>query len=217
MKGLKAGQAVDNHATVPAYFGVSESERLEGHTEYLGKPIPYREYKGPAAEVKATVALPAITIEKAALEGAKYQASANAEVGQPFTWRVVVKNTSKVAAKNVKVADKLPANWEYVASSAEFSGGSKEVPTQSGSLEPGRELTWSTSIELAAETSTTLTYQAKPTLAAESNPGSGAGHPNKNTASATVLDAAGNPEDAEGPFAAGPASAQGVLRCRCSR
>jgi uncharacterized repeat protein (TIGR01451 family)/fimbrial isopeptide formation D2 family protein len=210
VKGLKAGQAVDNHATVPAYFGVSESERLEGHVEYLGKPIPYREYKGPAAEVKATLALPAITIEKAALEGAKYQASANAEVGQAFTWRVIVKNTSTVPAKNLKVADILPANWEYVGG-ASFSKGGSLTPTEAGSLEPGRELTWSTSIELAAGASTTLTYQAKPTLAAESNPGSGAGHPNINTASATVLDAAGNPEDAEGPFAAGPASAQGVL------
>jgi len=209
VKGLKAGQAVDNHATVPAYFGVSESERLEGHTEYLGKAIPYREYKGPSVEVKATVALPAISIEKAALEGAKYQASANAEVGQPFTWRVIVKNTSKVAAKSVKVADKLPANWEYVAGSAEFSGGHKEVPTQSGSLEPGRELTWSTSIELAAGASTTLTYQAKPTLAAETNPG--IGKAGVNSASATVLDAAENPEDASGPFGAGPATASGVL------
>jgi len=206
---LHQGQEIANTAKVPTYFGVPSAERTG--ESYFNEAIEYREYKGNEATLKAKVTLPTITIEK--LVGASGIAtSANAEVNQPFTWRVVVKNTSKVATKNVKVADILPANWEYVAGSAEFSGGHKEVPTQSGSLEPGRELTWSTSIELAAETSTTLTYQAKPTLAAESNPGSGAGHPNKNTASATVLDAQGNGEDAEGPFAAGPASAQGVLQ-----
>jgi uncharacterized repeat protein (TIGR01451 family)/fimbrial isopeptide formation D2 family protein len=206
---LHQGQEIANTAKVPTYFGVPAAERTG--ESYFNEKIEYRSYEGNEATLKAKVALPTITVEKTT-GTAGFPASANAEVGQAFTWRVVVKNTSKVAAKNVKVSDKLPANWEYIAGSAEFSGGHKEVPTQSGSLEPGRELTWSTSIELAAETSTILTYQAKPTLAAESNPGSGAGHPNKNSASATVLDALGNPEDAEGPFAAGPATAQGVLQ-----
>ncbi len=209
VKTLKAGQAVDNNATIPAYFGVSEAERAEEHKEYLGKPIPYREYKGPSAEVKATVALPAISIEKTT-GAAGFPPSANVEVDQAFTWRVVVKNTSSVAATKLKVADILPPNWEYVGG-ASFTKGGSLTPTEAGALETGRELTWSTSIELAAGASTILTYQAKPTVAAESNPGSGPTHPNKNTASATVLDVAGNAEDAEGPFAAGPASAQAVL------
>jgi uncharacterized repeat protein (TIGR01451 family)/fimbrial isopeptide formation D2 family protein len=205
---LHQGQEIANTAKVPTYFGVPAAERTG--KSYFNEKIEYRSYVGNEATLEAKVALPTITVEKTT-GAAGFPASANAEVGQAFTWRVVVKNTSKVAAKNLKVSDILPPNWEYIAGSAEFSGGHKEVPTQSGSLEPGKELTWSTSIELAAETSTTLTYQAKPTPAAETNPGSGAGHPNKNTATATVLDAQGNPEDAEGPFAAGPASAQGVL------
>ena len=205
---LYQGQEIANTAKVPTYFGVPVAERTG--ESYFNEKIEYRSYQGNEATLKAKVALPTITVEKTT-GAAGFPASANAEVGQPFTWRVVVKNTSSVAAKNLKVSDILPPNWEYVAGSAEFSGGHKEVPTQSGSLEPGRELTWSTSIELAAGASTILTYQAKPTLAAESNPGSGAGHPNKNSASATVLDAQSNPEDAEGPFAAGPSTAQGVL------
>jgi uncharacterized repeat protein (TIGR01451 family)/fimbrial isopeptide formation D2 family protein len=205
---LHQGQEIANTAKVPSYFGVPAAERTG--KSYFNETIEYRTYAGNEKTLKAKVALPTITIEKAALEGAKYQASANAEVGQPFTWRVIVKNTSSVAAKNLKVADKLPPNWEY-AGGASFTKGGSLTPTEAGALEPGRELTWSTSIELAAGASTTLTYQAKPTLAAESNPGSGPTHPNKNTASATVLDAAGNPEDAEGPFAAGPATAQGIL------
>ncbi len=207
---LHQGQEIPNTAKVPSYFGVPAAERT-GESYFKEEKIKYRSYVGNEKTLNAKVTLPTISIEKTT-GAAGFPPSANAEVGQPFTWRVVVKNTSTVAAKNLKVADILPANWEYVAGSAEFSGGLKVIPTQSGALEPGRELTWSTSIELASGASTILTYQAKPTLAAESNPGSGAGHPNKNTASATVLDAAGNPEDAEGPFAAGPASAQAVLQ-----
>ena len=204
---LHQGQEIANTAKVPTYFGVPAAERTG--KSYFNEEIKYREYKGNEATLKAKVTLPTITIEKTT-GAAGFPTSANAEVGQAFTWRVVVKNTSSVAATNLKITDKLPPNWEY-AGGASFTKGGSLTPTEAGALETGRELTWSTSIELAAETSTTLTYQAKPTLAAESNPGSGPGHPNKNTASATVLDAAGNPEDAEGPFAASPASAQGIL------
>jgi large repetitive protein len=203
---LTPGQEIANTAKVPTYFGVPAAERTG--ESYFHEAIAYRSYKGNEKTLKAKVALPTLTIEK--LVGASGTAtSANAEVNQPFTWRVLVKNTSTVAAKKLKVTDKLPANWEYVAGSAEFSGGHKEVPTEAGTLEPGRELTWSTSIELAAGASTTLTYQAKPALAAETNPGSGKA--GVNSASATVLDAAENPEDAGGPFGAGPAQASGVL------
>jgi large repetitive protein len=208
VKQLSPGQAVNNEAKVPTYFGVSETEQAEKLKNYFNGPIEYREYGGLAAKVQATVALPTLTIEKAALEGAKYQASANAEVNQPFTWRVIVTNTSTVAAKKLKVSDILPANWEYIGG-ASFSKGGSIAPTEAGTLEPGKELTWSTSIELAAGASTTLTYQAKPTLAAETNPGSGKA--GVNSVSATVLDAAENPEDAKGPFGAGPATASGVL------
>jgi large repetitive protein len=208
VKKLEPGQEFTNAAAVStSYFGVPESERNEKLKNYFGE-IEYREYTGPTAAVKAKVALPTLTIEKAALEGAKYQASANAEVNQPFTWRVIVKNTSTVVAKKLKVSDKLPPNWEYIGG-ASFTKGGSLSPTESGTPEPGKELTWSTSIELAAGASTTLTYQAKPTLAAETNPG--IGKAGINSASATMLDAAENPEDAKGLFSAGPAQASGVL------
>ncbi len=208
---LEPGQEFTNAASIlGTYFGVSEEERAEKLTNFAGEAILYREYTGPSAAVKAKVALPTLTLEKAALEGAKYQASANAEVNQPFTWRVIVKNTSTVAAKKLKLTDKLPPNWEYVGE-ANFTTGGKIAPTESGTLEPGKELTWSTSIELAAGASDTLTYKAKPTLAAETNPGIGKEHPGTNTANATVFDALENPEDAKGPFVAGPAQADGIL------
>ena len=207
---LEPGQTFTNSASISApYFAVPEAERGEGLENYADERIGYREYTGPTAAVQAKVALPTITIEKTT-DASGFPASANAEVNQPFTWRVLVKNTSTVAAKRLHVTDTLPANWEYVGSASFVPGGSV-APTESGSLEAGKELTWSTSIELAAGASTTLIYQARPTLAAETHPGIGKEHPNVNSASATVLDVAGNAEDAKGPFAAGPAQADGIL------
>ena len=210
VKSLQPGQEFTNSASVPGpYYGVPQAEREAGLKNYAGEAISYREYTGPSAAVKATVALPTITVEKTT--GATgFPLSATAEVDQPFTWRVVIKNTSTVAAKSLHVSDTLPANWEYLAG-ASFSKGGAIEPTVSGSLEAGKELAWSTPIELAGGASTILTYQAKPLLAAEANPGNGAGHPNKNSAGVTVLDAQGHAEDAKGLFAAGPVQAQGVL------
>jgi fimbrial isopeptide formation D2 family protein/uncharacterized repeat protein (TIGR01451 family) len=209
VKALEPGQEFTNAAAIASYYGVPLAEREAGLKNFAGEAIAYREYTGPSAAVKTKIALPTITAEKTT--GASgFPTSATAEVGQLFTWRVVVKNTSTVAAKSLHVSDTLPANWEYVKG-ASFSPGGALEPTISGSLAAGQELTWSSAIELAAGASTTLTYQAKPLLAAESSPGSGAAHPNRNTASASVLDAAGHAEDAKGPFAAGPAQAQGVL------
>jgi uncharacterized repeat protein (TIGR01451 family)/fimbrial isopeptide formation D2 family protein len=207
---LKAGQEIKNAATISSYFGVSPEERAEALKNFANEAIQYREYTGPSAQVTLKVALPTISITKTT-GGSGFPASANAEVGQPFTWRVVVKDTSTVAAKSVQVTDTLPANWEYVANSAAFSLGGSIEPTVTGTLAAGLQLSWNTGIELAAGQATTLTYQAKPILAAESSPGSGSGHPNLNKASAAVKDLAGNSADADGAFAAGPAQAQGIL------
>jgi uncharacterized repeat protein (TIGR01451 family)/fimbrial isopeptide formation D2 family protein len=207
---LKPGDEVNNEATVPSYFGLPEAERTAGHKNYAGEDILYREYGGLAAQVTASVQLPAISIEKTTGTSG-FPSSANAEVGQPFKWRVVIKNTSSVAATSVAVTDHLPANWEYVAHSAGFAPGGALEPSESGTLGGGKELAWHTSIELAAGQSTVLSYEAKPMLAAETDPGSGEEHANENTASATVKDAQGNAEDENGPFAAGPASARAIL------
>jgi len=208
--GLRAAQEINNAAVIPTYFGASEGERGEGLKDFAGEAIGYREYTGPSTHVTLRVALPSISIEKTTGAGG-FPASANAEVKQPFGWRVVVKNTSTVTARSLQVTDTLPANWEYVASSAAFAPGGSSEPAVTGGLATGLQLTWNTAIELAAGQSTVLSYQARPLLAAESSPGSGPGKPNLNRASAAVTDLAGNSADEEGPFAAGPAQAQAIL------
>ena len=137
VKSLQPGQEFTNSASVPGpYYGVPQAEREAGLKNYAGEAISYREYTGPTAAVKAKVALPTITIEKTT--GATgFPPSATAEVNQPFTWRVVVKNTSTVAAKSLHVSDTLPANWEYLAG-ASFSKGGAIEPTVSGSWKRAR-------------------------------------------------------------------------------
>jgi uncharacterized repeat protein (TIGR01451 family)/fimbrial isopeptide formation D2 family protein len=205
---LRQGEEATNVAQVSGYFGVAEAERAQKLESYAHEPITYRGYTGPTAQTKATVALPSLSIDKTA--GASgYPKSANAEVGQPFTWRVVVENTSSVLAKNLTLTDAMPENWEYISGTASFSTGGSVEPTPTGTVASGLHLTWSTSIELAAGASTVLTYEARPTLAAESEPGTGT--PNVNAASASVTDVAGSAGDAEGPFAAGPSEASANL------
>jgi len=49
------------------------------------------------------------------------------DVNNPSHGGVIVKNTSTVAAKKLKLTDKLPPNWEYVGEFT-FAGGEKTAP-----------------------------------------------------------------------------------------
>ncbi len=208
---LHQNETVENQASVPSYFGASAAERGAGNENFAEQPILYREYTGPSALVEGKVALPEITLEKTTgAEG--FPHSAHGEIGQPFKWRVVVKNVSSVPARNLKVTDKLPPNWNYDASSASFTlGGAIEPAAPTGTLKEGLTLTWSTAIELAAGQSTTLTYEATPSVEAASEPGTGEAHPSINSASAAVEDTAGSSGDETGQFTAGPKSAEAIL------
>ena len=111
------------------------------------------------------------------------------------------------------MSDHLPANWEYVAHSASFTPGGA---TRSDRIRLARERHANSAgkprIELAPGESTVLTYEARPTLAAETNPGSGEAHPNENSASATREGRRrATRKTRSGPFAAGPANARAIL------
>jgi uncharacterized repeat protein (TIGR01451 family) len=55
-----------------------------------------------------------------------------AEVGQDFTWRLTVTNTSGTAGSSaVHITDTLPANWAYRANSATVTpGGRRRTPSR---------------------------------------------------------------------------------------
>jgi large repetitive protein len=118
-------------------------------------------------------------------------------VGEPFTWRVVVSNTASVAtAESVDVSDVLPANWTYVPGSASFTPGGAAEPTIAGS-----QLTWDNVGDIAPGGQIVLTFQARPTVDAITDPGTGPGSPNVNDVSATAVDASGASGSADGPYA----------------
>ncbi|MBJ7471002.1 MAG: DUF11 domain-containing protein [Solirubrobacteraceae bacterium] len=200
---LSDGQLIDNTATAPTAYGVPAAQRLTDG-------FVYRSYSATPDSVQAALDSPTITLVKTT--GAVGNPdSAPVQVGQAFTWRVVVTNTATTAgATSLSVTDTLPRDWDYIAGSATFSTGGALEPTVTPNA-AGDQLSWSTSIALAAGASTTLTFQARPTLAAATSIGTGAGSPHVNSASAAVRNVAGNPADAGGPFTAGPDTASAIL------
>jgi uncharacterized repeat protein (TIGR01451 family)/fimbrial isopeptide formation D2 family protein len=198
---LHDGQQVKNTAAVPKYFGVPAAERL-AHKEQEEKeekeakapdPWEFREYSGGSDSTEAILDFPTFTLSKTTgLSG--NPDTGKAEVGQEFPWRIVATNTSATAgATNVQVSDTLPPNWTYTAGTAKFNGIAAADPT----ITPhagGDTLEW-TVPSLPAASSVTITYGAKPSLAAETNPGTVA-EANVNTALITeATDEAGNKGD----------------------
>lgn len=164
---LHEGEAVDNAAEVPSYFGLSKTEREEAKTS--------RQYEGPQAAKDLEVALPQIGVEKTA-GAAGFPEEATAEVGEPFPWRVVVKNLSSAAgAKAVGVEDLLPPNWRYVAESTVFQalGGATVAEAAFDPTVTGTEtqtLSWANvATSLPPGAAVEVRFEATPTVAALGN------------------------------------------------
>ena len=191
---LRDGDAVLNTADVPAYWGVARADR----TAEPGRT--YRTYDDvPPDTVRLDVDLPTLSVVKTT-GAAGFPDSAVAEVGEPFAWRVTVRNTATVAtARAIDVEDVLPANWDYVAGSATFAPGGALSPTVTPAAS-GDRLAWRDVADLAPGASLVLTFQARPTVDAIADPGSGAGSPNVNDAVATGEDASGASASGDGPY-----------------
>jgi uncharacterized repeat protein (TIGR01451 family)/fimbrial isopeptide formation D2 family protein len=214
---LHDGQQVKNTAAVAKYFGVPASERLaheeeEEKEEEEGKtvdPWEFREYSGGSDSTEAILDFPTFTLAKTTGLSGNPDAG-KAEVGQEFPWRIVATNTSATAgATNVLVTDTLPPNWTYTAGTAKFNGAAAPDPA----ITPhagGDTLEW-TVPSLPAASAVTITYGAKPSLAAETNPGTAA-EANVNTALiSSATDEAGNSGDEEGPYGTPPDTAKATL------
>jgi len=200
---LHDGQQVKNTAAVPLYFGVPAAERLAHPT------WEFREYSGGSDSTEAILDFPTFTLAKTTgLSG--NPDTGKAEVGQDFPWRIVATDTSATAgATNVKVTDTLPPNWAYTAGTAEFDGIAAPDPTITANA-GGDKLEW-TVPSLAAASSVTIAYEAKPLLAAETNPGTGA-EANVNTALiSAATDEGGNSGTEEGPYGTPPDTANATL------
>jgi uncharacterized repeat protein (TIGR01451 family)/fimbrial isopeptide formation D2 family protein len=200
---LHDGQQVKNTAAVPLYFGVPATERLANPT------WEFREYSDGNDSAEAILDFPTFTLAKTTgLSG--NPDTGKAEVGQDFPWRIVATNTSATAsATSVKVTDTLPPNWTYTAGTAEFNGSAAPDPTITAHA-GGDTLEW-TVPSLAAASSVTITYDAKPLLAAETNPGTGV-EANVNTALiSAATDEGGNSGNEEGSYGTPPDTAKATL------
>jgi uncharacterized repeat protein (TIGR01451 family)/fimbrial isopeptide formation D2 family protein len=200
---LHDGQKVKNTAAVPVYFGVPSAERLAHPT------WEFRQYNGGSDSTEAVLDFPTFTLAKTTgLSG--NPDTGKAEVGQDFPWRIVATNTSATAgATGVKITDTLPPNWTYTAGTAKFNGSAAPDPTITTNA-GGDTLEW-TVPSLAAASSVTITYDAKPLLAAETNPGTGV-EANVNTALiSAATDEGGNSGNEEGPYGTPPDTAKATL------
>jgi uncharacterized repeat protein (TIGR01451 family)/fimbrial isopeptide formation D2 family protein len=182
---LSDGDAVLNTADVTRFWGAPAAERAANPGR------DYREYTAvPVDTVRLDVRLPDLSVVKTT-GGPGFPDSAVAEIGEPFPWRVTVRNQSTHAmAESVDVQDVLPAGWTYVAGSASLAPGGPAAPAIAGST-----LTWTDVGDLAPGAQVVLTFQARPSLAA--TPGS-----NLNGASAEAVDASGAGASADGPYGA---------------
>ena len=201
---LHAADQIKNTANINKYFGVPKATRdTDGFI--------YREYNGPNDTVTLTPDFPKLSLVKTT--GAPGNPDiANAQINQPFTWRVVVTNTSHVAvARNVDVKDTLPPNWSYIAGTSVLTPGGTANPAIVSNA-GGDQLTWNNVTDLAPGASVTVVFQAKPSLAAATTPGNGVANPHTNTAVSSADDTTGASGNADGPYVSNADTAQAVLR-----
>lgn len=195
---LGDGQAVDNTAAIPSYFGVRRSEREDP----ANSGIVYRDYDdGGDDSVRVVLDFPELELAKTTGlgTGPAYPETGNAEVGQAYPWRVVVRNSSATAgARDVVVTDTLPANWSYATGTATLTPGGAVEPSVTRSAS-GDRLVW-TIASLAPGASVTIAYSATPSADAADTPGLGAqAHVNRALVS-SARDTAGNSGNADGPY-----------------
>ncbi|MDQ8046356.1 MAG: hypothetical protein REI11_17260, partial [Patulibacter sp.] len=202
---MHQGTTFTNTANLQAAYGLSGATRAaHGGTAFVYRNYSVANYPTLADSTTVKYDHPSLSIVKTT--GASgFPKTAPGQIDHPFTWRVVVTNTSATAAATkLTITDTLPKNWTYEPGTSAFTSGVTSEPTVATNS-AGDQLTWATNNGLAAGASTTLTYQARPTFASIASNGTGATHPHTNTANASVLDAVGAPADADGPFV--PASA----------
>ncbi|HST41705.1 MAG TPA: hypothetical protein VLK58_19455 [Conexibacter sp.] len=193
--GLSDGQAIDNTAAIPHYFGVPESER----TDPRNGGITYRDYTdGGDDSTRVVLDFPTLTLVKTTGLSA-FPDRGDAEVGQPFPWRVTVRNTSATATANdVVVTDTLPENWSYTANSATLTPGGASEPTVTPDA-AGDRLAW-TIASIAPGATVTIDLRATPAVAAARSPGLGADAHVNSALVTSARDEAGNSGNADGDY-----------------
>ena len=160
------------------------------------------------ATATVTPAFPRFTPTKAAA------GSTTALIGEPFAWRLQVRNTGTAPGYDIDVTDVLPVNWTYDANSARVSiaaGTATAIEPTVTTVDSVQTLTWTNLGDLAAGTSIVITLTATPQPAVISTPGVGAAIPHTNTISTQGRDGDGNTGNKSGTYSRPPARANAFI------
>ena len=195
---LHNNRTIVNNANVGTYYGASDAERNANSS------WTYRTYTGPSASATITVELPELTVSNTT--GASgFPKTAGAQVGQPFGWRPTVINNTIATAYNTTLTYSLPVHWSYVPGSA--GGYGDPSVTTSGATET---LTWNVGT-MNPGAIDPVAFEATPSVAAETTPGSGPLNLNGTTENASWSDTDSNTGSADGDYTAGPDGADAQL------
>jgi uncharacterized repeat protein (TIGR01451 family)/fimbrial isopeptide formation D2 family protein len=194
---LTLGQVIPNTATLTSWDNIGSD------------PAGARTY-GPISSTKnITMEFPSVVDTKTAPNGSVAYANT------PFEWSVTATNSNGFAsADTVDATDTLPPNWTYDAGSATIvfptgpNGHADPTITPNAS---GDVLYWGTLGRLTPGQHVTITYQATPSLAAQTTPGTGPTNPHTNTVFSTWTDDSGATGTLSGPYTSANATAQAFI------
>ena len=145
--------------------------------------------------------------------------STTALIGEPFAWRLQVRNTGTGPGYDIDVTDVLPVNWTYDANSARVSvagGPATAVEPTVTTASSIQTLTWTNLGDLAAGTSIVITLTATPQPAVITTPGVGAAIPHMNTVSTLGRDGDGTQQQSAA-YSRPPARANAFITPRTCR
>jgi fimbrial isopeptide formation D2 family protein/uncharacterized repeat protein (TIGR01451 family) len=194
---LTLNQVISNTATLTSWDNIA------------GDPTGARTY-GPLNSTKTvTMEFPTVVDTKTTPNGNTAYANV------PFEWSFTATNTNGFAnADTVTATDTLPPNWTYDPGSSTIvfptgpNGAADPTITPNAS---GDVLSWTGLGTLTPGQHVTVTYDATPSLAAQTTPGTGPTNPHTNTVFSTWTDDSGAAGTLSGPYTSANATAQAFI------
>ena len=194
---LSVGQVIANTATLASWDNIG------------GDPAGARTYAPITSTTNVTMQFPSVVDAKSTPNGSTAYANA------PFEWSFTATNTNGFAsADTVDATDTLPPNWSYDPGTATII-----FPTgPNGHADPtvtpnagGDVLHWGGLGVLTPGQRVTITYEATPSLAAQTVPGTGPSNPHTNTVFSTWTDDSGASGTLSGSYTSANATAQAFI------
>ena len=203
-KGAPGNSVTRTYQASLAPSGTIDSSPLANRAwidSYTSRPSGGRTYPS-VGPVTATVTpqFPKVAIAKSVLDGA------TAYIDENKTFTIVATNNGGATASSIDVDDVLPKGWVYggTATVKIGSGATNPMPPALSGSNPVT-LRWAALGSVAPGESVTITYTAKPTSSAITDPGTGRSVDHTNTAKVQARDATGADGNKTGSYA-GPDS-----------